>query len=248
MIGKQLADFVSPDQLSDVRAFISVLLANSDARAMVELGIHHADGTWRDMEVFGKNLLDDPAIGGLVVNMRDISERKRFMAELERLSETDPLTNTLNRRGFMKLAQREFERSRRNKQPLTLVMIDIDHFKGVNDRYGHAAGDMVLAMVAEACRKHIRSIDVLARFGGEEFIILLMDASLDAARTVVSRVHQGIAGSHTTTIKGDVSVTASFGIATIDVGAVDLETAIRLADEALYEAKNSGRNCIRIRA
>jgi diguanylate cyclase (GGDEF)-like protein len=214
----------------------------------VELSIRHADGTWRDMEVFGKNLRGDPAIGGLVVNMRDISERKRFMAELERLSETDPLTNTLNRRGFMKLAEREFQRSRRNKQLLTLVMVDIDHFKGVNDRYGHAAGDMVLAMVAEGCRKHLRSIDVLARFGGEEFIILLMDASLDAARTVVSRVHQGIAGSRTTTIKGDVLVTASFGIATVDAGAVDLETAIRLADEALYEAKNSGRNCIRIRA
>jgi diguanylate cyclase (GGDEF)-like protein/PAS domain S-box-containing protein len=248
MVGKQLMDFVSPDQLSDVRAFISALLANSDGRAMVELRIRHADGTWRDMEVFGKNLLGDPAIGGLVINMRDISERKRFMAELERLSETDALTDILNRRGFMKLAEREFERSRRNEQPLTLVMIDIDHFKGVNDRYGHAAGDMVLAMVAEGCRKHIRSIDVLARFGGEEFVILLTDASLDAARTIVSRVHQGIAGNRTTTIKGDVSVTASFGIATVDAGVVDLETAIRLADEALYEAKNSGRNCIRIRA
>ena len=248
MVGRQFVDFVSPDQAPAVRAFISVLLGNSDARATSEFHLRHVDGTWRDMEVLGRNLLADPAIGGLVVNMRDISERKRFVAELERLSETDALTNTFNRRGFMKFADREFERSRRNEQPLTLVMIDIDRFKSVNDRYGHAAGDMVLAMIAQACRKQIRSIDLLARFGGEEFIILLTDATDDAARTIADRVHEGIAGSRIRTIKGEVSVTASFGIATVDAGTVDLETAIRLADEALYEAKNSGRNCIRVRA
>ena len=168
------------------------------------------------MEVFGKNLLDDPAIGGLVVNMSDISERKRFMAELERLSETDVLTDTFNRRGFMRLAEREFERARRSEQPLTLVMIDIDHFKAVNDSFGHAAGDMILASVADCCRRHVRSIDILARFGGEEFIVLVVDASIEAAEKIAGRLHQGIAESRATTIKGDVSVTASFGIAMVD--------------------------------
>ena len=180
--------------------------------------------------------------------MRDISERKRLMAELERLSETDALTNTLNRRGFLKQAEREFERMRRTGQPLTIVMVDIDHFKAVNDSYGHAAGDLVLAMVADCCRKQSRNIDILSRFGGEEFIILLTDASLEAANKIVTRLHQAIAGSSVSTIKGEVAVTASFGLATVDPNAVDLETAIRLADEALYEAKNSGRNCIKIRA
>jgi diguanylate cyclase (GGDEF)-like protein/PAS domain S-box-containing protein len=248
MTGKPLAEFVPPDQLSDVRGFIGVLLGNSGTTATVELKMRHADGGWRDMEVFGKNLLHDPAIDGLVVNARDISERKRFMAELERLSETDSLTDTLNRRGFMRLAEREFDRARRNGQPLSLVMIDIDHFKAVNDSFGHAAGDMVLAMVADDCRRHIRSTDILSRFGGEEFLILLADAPLETTHEIVDRLHQGIAGGRVTTIKGEVSVTASFGIAMIDCRAVDLETAIRFADEALYEAKNSGRNCIKIRA
>jgi diguanylate cyclase (GGDEF)-like protein/PAS domain S-box-containing protein len=248
LLGRSLLDLVPRNRALEAQQFLTALAADKDLNLTVELSARHVDGSWRDFEVIGKNLIDDPAIGGLVVNMRDISERKRLMAKLERLSETDALTNTLNRRGFMKLAEREFERMRRNRQPLTLVMIDIDHFKGVNDVFGHAAGDMVLSMVADCCRKHIRSIDVLGRFGGEEFIILLTGASLDTAEAIVARIHQGIAATRVTTIKGEVSVTASFGLAAVHPETIDLETAIRVADEALYEAKNSGRNCIKIRA
>jgi diguanylate cyclase (GGDEF)-like protein/PAS domain S-box-containing protein len=248
LLERSLLEFVPPHQAGEVQTFLKLLLNWPGSKASMELSARHADGSWRDFEVVGKNLLHDPAIGGLVINMRDISERKRLMAELEKLSETDALTNTLNRRGFLKHAEREFERMRRTGQPLTIVMVDIDHFKAVNDSYGHAAGDLVLAMVADCCRQQSRSIDILSRFGGEEFIILLTDASLDAANGIVTRLHQAIAGSRVSTIKGEVAVTASFGLATVDPTALDLETAIRLADEALYEAKNSGRNCIKIRA
>ena len=99
-----------------------------------------------------------------------------------------------------------------------------------------------------AAKRNIRDIDILSRFGGEEFIILLTDAPLEAAHEIVARLHEEIESSRSTTIKGEVAVTASFGLSTVDPNEVDLETAIRLADEALYEAKNSGRNCIRIRA
>lgn len=248
MLGRPLLGFVRPDQSTELQRFLSLLLTEPGAKTTSELCARHADGTWRDFEITGKNLLHDPAIGGLVVNMRDITERKRLMAELERLSETDALTNTLNRRGFLKRAEHEFERMRRTKQPLSIVMIDIDHFKGVNDVYGHAAGDLVLGMVAGRCRKQIRNIDILSRFGGEEFIILLTDAPLEGAQKTAARLRQAIAGSRIATIKGEISVTASFGLATLDPNVFDLETAIRLADEALYEAKNSGRNCIKIRA
>ena len=248
MVGRLLLDFVPDDEASDVRRFLNLVILQPRTKVGVEFRARHADGTWRDFEVVGKNLLHDTAVGGLVVNMRDISERKRLIGELEKLSETDLLTNTLNRRGFQKIAERERERMRRNKQPLTIVMIDIDHFKSVNDIYGHAAGDMVLAMVADCCRAHIRSADIISRWGGEEFIVLMADATVEDAHNVVARLHEGIAGSRIPTIKGVVAVTASFGLATVDPNAFDLETAIRLADEALYEAKNSGRNCIRIRA
>jgi diguanylate cyclase (GGDEF)-like protein/PAS domain S-box-containing protein len=248
IIGRRLSELVAPEQISVVEDFLKSLQAQPAGKATIELRAFHSDGSWRDFEVVGKNLLHEPAIDGLVINMRDISERKRLMAELERLSETDALTDTLNRRGFLKLAEREFERMRRAARSLSLVMIDIDHFKGVNDVFGHAAGDMVLRMVADRCRECIRSYDILSRFGGEEFVILLADTPVEAAHKIVSRLHTAIAGCRVHTIKGDVSVTASFGLATVDPQELDLETSIRLADEALYEAKNSGRNCIKIRA
>ena len=248
MVGRELSEFAPPEQISDIKLFLSILLSEPRAKATIELRISHTDGSWRDFEVIGKNLLHDPAISGLTINMRDVSERKRLMAELERLSETDALTNTLNRRGFLKLAEREFERTQRTAQSLTIVMIDIDHFKAVNDTYGHAAGDMVLAMVADCCRKSIRDIDILSRFGGEEFILLLTNAPLEESERIVARLHRAIADARVSTIKGDVAVTASFGLASVEPSIVDLETAIRLADEALYEAKDSGRNCIKVRA
>ena len=248
MIGRRFADFVPVDRSESVRQFLVSLLTEAASKATIEIEVLHSDGSLRDFEVIGKNLLHEPAIGGLVINMRDITERKRLVAELERLSETDSLTETLNRRGFLKLAEREFERARRTQRPLTLVMIDIDHFKGVNDAFGHAAGDMVLAMVAARCRTDVRSIDLVARFGGEEFIVLLPGASLEQAHMIVGRLREAIAGARVPTIRGEISVTASFGLAAVHPGRVDLETAIRLADEALYEAKNSGRNCIKIRA
>jgi diguanylate cyclase (GGDEF)-like protein/PAS domain S-box-containing protein len=248
LIDRKLYDFVPLEQASVVQRFLRGLLHEPHATATIELRARHADRSWRDFEVIGKNLLGDPAICGLTINMRDISERKRLMAELERLSETDALTNTLNRRGFLKLAQREFERSRRLDQPFSIVMIDIDHFKQVNDSYGHAAGDLVLAMVADQCRESIRNIDILSRFGGEEFILLLTEATIAEAHQIVARIHQSIAAARVTTIKGEVGVTASFGIASVESHTPDLETVIRLADEALYDAKNSGRNCIKVRA
>ena len=107
---------------------------------------------------------------------------------------------------------------------------------------------MVLAMVAERCRQQIRKTDALCRFGGEEFMMLLNDAALEGAHKTVSRIQADIAAGRVPTIKGDVSVTASFGIAVVDPRSLDLESAFRLADEALYEAKNSGRDCIRVRA
>jgi diguanylate cyclase (GGDEF)-like protein len=127
-------------------------------------------------------------------------------------------------------------------------MLDLDHFKAVNDRYGHAAGDLVLAMAAEECRKQIREVDLLGRIGGEEFAMIFVDASADAAENVLARLREALARKKVSTIKGDVSVTASFGLAVVDPGVVDVEVALRLADEALYEAKHAGRNCVRIRA
>jgi diguanylate cyclase (GGDEF)-like protein/PAS domain S-box-containing protein len=248
VVGSRMTDLVPQDRRANVEAFLNALLEAPGVAVRVDVRAHGADGTGRDFEAVGRNLLHEPAIEGIVVNWREITERKRLMAALEKLSETDSLTGALNRRGFMKAAESEFQRLRGTGQALTVVMIDIDHFKRVNDTYGHAAGDLVLATVAAECQAHVRSGDMMARFGGEEFAFLLIEGAAAQVHNVVERLRAAIAATKIATIKGEVWVTASFGLATVDPDTQDLETALRLADEALYEAKNAGRNCIKIRA
>ena len=248
IIGRRITDFVPAEKIPDVETFLDAVNGRPGEATPGELAVRDKGGRLRELEVVAKNLLEDPAIGGIVLNLRDITDRKRLIYELERLSETDMLTGTLNRRGFLKRAERDFKRLRRTRKPAAMVMIDVDHFKHVNDTYGHAAGDMVLAMVVERCRVEIRTTDLLGRFGGEEFVMMLCDSPPESIPAVVERLRRAIAMTRISTIRGEVSVTASFGIAVVDASMNDLETAIRFADEALYDAKNSGRNCIRMRA
>ncbi len=248
MIGRPLADLVPKASAPEFAQFLADVGAQPGRTGEMEVALVNAAGGVQDFEVVARNLVAEPAVGGIVAGLRDVSERKRLTEALERLSKTDPLTATLNRRGFLAAGEREMERARCSGRSLPIVMIDIDHFKGINDTYGHAAGDLVLATVSEICRTHIRSTDVLSRFGGEEFAILLVDDETQGARHVVECLRLGIEAACVNSIRGEVRVTASFGLAIVDPRECDLEQAVRLADEALYEAKNAGRNCIRIRA
>jgi diguanylate cyclase (GGDEF)-like protein/PAS domain S-box-containing protein len=240
--------FVLPEAAGEAQRFLTTVRESPGIAVTVELPLTHRNGERRDFEVMATNLLHVPAVGGTVINLRDITERKQLIAQLETLSETDILTGALNRRGFLRMANREFERLRRRRANATIVMCDIDYFKAVNDRYGHAAGDLVLAKLAECCRAHLRQSDLLGRLGGEEFAILLADGDTNAAPATVARLSAAIAAASIWSIKGSVSVTASFGIATINPAATELTEALARADEALYDAKKAGRNCIKIRA
>jgi len=170
------------------------------------------------------------------------ADRERLLDELKMLAERDPLTGCVNRRGFDKLAVREVARSDRFGQPLAVLVLDIDHFKQVNDTYGHAAGDLVLAMIGASARTVLRETDVVARFGGEEFVVLLTDADEATAMAAAERLRLAIAAGSVPTIKGELRVTASIGVAEVDPSALDIDAALRLADERLYAAKRAGRN------
>jgi diguanylate cyclase (GGDEF)-like protein/PAS domain S-box-containing protein len=246
IVGRRLTDFVAPDSVEEAQRFLTGLLEQPGSSASVELWLVHRSGDRRAFELGATNLLHAPSIAGFVVNLRDITERTQLLARLETLSETDLLTDVLNRRGFNRLAEREFERARRAGEKLAVVMMDIDHFKQVNDRYGHAAGDLVLGKVAQVCSRGIRAGDLVGRTGGEEFTLLLAGGSVEAARDIVNRLRMQIAACTVSATRGDVSVTASFGIAHADPATVDLTDAVHRADEALYEAKKAGRDCVRI--
>jgi diguanylate cyclase (GGDEF)-like protein len=161
--------------------------------------------------------------------------------ELRHLSVTDVLTNAYNRRYFTHKLEEEIERSKRADRKFSLIMLDIDCFKSINDRFGHNAGDLVLKSMAELIKNRIRKIDTLARWGGEEFIILLPDTTVKNAACLAEELRESISRMD---IPGVGSVTASFGVAgycpedTID-------TLVNKADNMMYEAKAAGRNCVR---
>jgi two-component system cell cycle response regulator len=168
-------------------------------------------------------------------------------AKIQRLSITDPLLDTFNRRYLDEKLPQEIARAVRYGRPLSLVMADIDHFKEVNDKHGHAAGDEVLRCFTKRLQASLRqSIDWVARYGGEEFVLVLPEASLEAAARVAEKVRSDCAGAPMRTSLIDCVITASFGVATLPATTASLpgcaDRLLRAADAALYRSKQAGRN------
>jgi diguanylate cyclase (GGDEF)-like protein len=185
--------------------------------------------------------------------LQEIMERKRAeeqislqKQELQRLATVDALTNLYNRRHFFELGEHEILLAQANERQLTAIMLDIDHFKHINDTYGHACGDQVLRVVAQYCQGSIRDTDIVGRYGGEEFAILLPGADSQAAFAIAERLRHDVEHASIDTDRGPISVTISMGIATsiIRPGAASLDALLDQADKALYRAKRAGRNCV----
>jgi diguanylate cyclase (GGDEF)-like protein/PAS domain S-box-containing protein len=166
----------------------------------------------------------------------------RLHEEMQKLAITDALTGLYNRRGFFELGQREVERSRRFNRALVAIMMDVDRFKFINDLYGHPVGDRVLQAVAKRCAENLRRIDLLGRFGGDEFTLLLPETDIYRARGVAERLRHAVAVEPVETDRGLVEVTVSLGIARATSSTPDLEVLIGRADAAMYLAKQAGRN------
>lgn len=179
---------------------------------------------------------------------RDITVRKKLEEDLHYQATTDELTRTFNRRHFIQVAQAELKRANRQKHTVAIVLIDIDHFKHINDTYGHPAGDQALVIFTERCRESIRDIDVFARFGGDEFALLLPETNADQARFVVERVHQAIGDKPFILDNQPVIVTLTAGAAVSHRSGEALDSLLIRADQALYLAKEAGRNRIHIDA
>lgn len=178
----------------------------------------------------------------------DITERIQLQQELERQAHVDYLTGLSNRRYFLEQAEVELNRSQRFPRPLSVFMLDIDHFKSINDTYGHQTGDLVLKTLAATCRTTLRDIDIVGRLGGEEFAILLPETGLDKAPEVAERLLKSIAKAKVQPESGiPLTFTVSIGVTTIPLGTpINIDTLLHQADQALYQAKNSGRNQLRV--
>ncbi len=169
-------------------------------------------------------------------------ELEKLYADVQKLAITDGLTGLYNRRGFFELSQREVERAKRFGHAFSVIILDIDHFKGFNDSYGHETGDQVLEKLAGRLSAQLRKVDILGRYGGEEFSLLLPETNAAGARQVAERLRRCIAEEPIETSQGFLNVTISVGLAVLQDNARTMEELLKYADQALYQAKETGRN------
>ncbi|MAT43529.1 MAG: hypothetical protein CL609_14425 [Anaerolineaceae bacterium] len=174
-------------------------------------------------------------------------ERARLYEEAERMANLDPLTELYNRRYFFELAHLEFERACRYKHPISVIMLDIDLFKNVNDTYGHLVGDQVLRTIADRCQTVLRSSDKIGRYGGEEFVIILPETPIEMAEKTANRIRLVVSDRPILLENLKVAITVSLGVASMDADCnLTLEQVLDQADQALYRAKQSGRNRVHL--
>jgi diguanylate cyclase (GGDEF)-like protein len=172
-------------------------------------------------------------------------QKMRLFEQMNILATTDGLTEISNRRYFLTSAEKEFERSIRYMESLSIIMIDIDHFKKVNDTYGHTTGDEVLHETAQICKQSLREVDLIGRYGGEEFIILLPETDAVEAYLVAERLCTLIADHKFNTKSGIIHITASLGVASIEDKGYSIKSLLDHSDQALYTAKQEGRNRVK---
>lgn len=212
------------------------------------VGVQHDLTELKESEQALRKAKEDLAEQNRLLEQR-VEERTEALRQanqrLERMASTDQLTGMANRWHFLELAEREMQRRIRTGQTVGLMMLDLDHFKQINDVYGHLAGDAVLREVSNLLRNQVRPLDLCGRFGGEEFLAFLPDSDRMHTQRVAERIRAGIEALSITFEGKPIQVTTSIGVAVWD-GHSDIETLIAIADEALYRAKTAGRNRVEV--
>jgi diguanylate cyclase (GGDEF)-like protein/PAS domain S-box-containing protein len=247
IVGRSLSLLIpEPLRVAHAGHFEGFIREGVESRVMVDRP--EVSGLRRDGGVFPVEVSlsrsegpDGPLFTAMI---RDITDRKRNEAELRLLATTDPLTGLANRRHLIERAERELLRLHRFDNPFTLMTLDVDHFKRINDTYGHACGDRALCALAASCVGLLREIDMVGRMGGEEFTIILPETIGDEAMLVADRIRRGIAKLRfdTDPPESEFGFTVSIGVAECHREDARIEQPLARADHALYEAKATGRN------
>lgn len=243
---KTFQQITHAEDLQDDLAWMQKLRDGEIEQYQLEKRYIHQDGhlIWT---LLSRSVVRDEAENTyyFIAQIQDITEQKRINEQLSQQAKLDYLTNLPNRRYFMERAEVELDRAKRYSMPLSMLMIDIDHFKNINDTYGHQVGDQVLQQLGRMMPTKLRSVDILGRIGGEEFAILLPDSHLDHAVQVAERIRTSLEQADLVLENGvTVRCTVSVGVAQLNPRDVNLDHLFNEADRALYAAKNKQRNCV----
>jgi diguanylate cyclase (GGDEF)-like protein/PAS domain S-box-containing protein len=242
LLGTPIADIVHRD---DRDLFVEFVQASIDGRAPSTLRarFHHTDGRWCHAEIVAENLFADPAVEGLVLNIRDISERKAFEDELRHQAFHDALTGLANRALFEDRLRHALAGTLRTRKTLAVLFLDLDDFKTINDSLGHRAGDSLLRGVAARIDSLIRPTDTAARLGGDEFAVLVNHVETQEEAEAMARRLLDALGQRFVIDGRELAVTASIGVA-LGEGSVPADELLRNADIAMYAAKAAGKNAV----
>jgi diguanylate cyclase (GGDEF)-like protein/PAS domain S-box-containing protein len=240
------SDITHPDDNQNYQAIVQRLKDGEIDAYEIEKRYLHKNGDIVWIQLTASLLRDDSGEPYQIIKqVQDISRRKQLEFDLERQAHTDYLTGLANRRHFLELAEHEFAHVRRYGSGLAVAMLDLDHFKNINDSHGHQVGDIVLRTLAGLCRQMLRKVDVIGRIGGEEFAILFPKTDIQEAHEIVERLRIAIANQDVPTKEsGLIRFTASIGIAAYTPSDTGIDSLMNRADKALYEAKMTGRNCV----
>jgi diguanylate cyclase (GGDEF)-like protein/PAS domain S-box-containing protein len=233
--------FINPQQREDLRKLFDTLTDIRD----IEVQMKNAQGREFTAEL-AAIAVDYGGAPSILVALNDISQRKELEAELFHQASTDALTGVSNRRYFMAQAEQELRRSRRFARELSVMMVDLDHFKHVNDEHGHAAGDAILQGVVKRALESLRQSDQLGRLGGEEFAVILPETGLTAANEAAERLRKHVADRPFIAEPLIVPCTVSVGVAQMNANDGTIDDLFNRADKALYRAKKQGRNRVEI--
>ena len=246
-VGRVFATEAHPDDQPRLEALLASLVTVQGSQHTADFRLRHADGSWRWVEAIGLNLFRDRAVGGLVLNFRDVTERKQLEDQLQHEAFHDPLTGLANRALFADRVAHALARATRHPQDLLAVLfVDLDDFKVVNDSLGHAAGDTLLTAMAERIRACLRRQDTPARLGGDEFGILLEETDAQTAEQVAERVLSAIGqpfaiGGHEIFAQASVGIALDGGGGGGASGGPSADELLRNADAAMYTAKARGK-------
>jgi diguanylate cyclase (GGDEF)-like protein/PAS domain S-box-containing protein len=239
--GQALLELVHPEDRAAVDDLVAHALASPGATPAAEWRQRWAGGDWHWVEGRAKSVPDDPNLGGLILTLRSVDERKVLEARLAQQAFHDPLTGLANRVLFTDRLEHALVRARRGRRPVTVLFVDLDNFKNVNDSFGHAAGDHVLIEASRRILACVRASDTAARLGGDEFAVLLEEGGgIDSASEIAGRVSSALRTAFTVAGR-QLVLRASIGIAASDEAADSASDVLRNADVAMYRAKQGGK-------